>query len=70
MQKDLPPRQMRFKDGRLVDDDEPDPDMQRKAIAHSIWSSLAYERSLYRLETPKTRLVSANADDQQASSID
>ena len=70
LQKDLPPRQMRFKDGRLVDDDESDPDMQRKAIAHSIWSSLAYERSLYRLETPKTRLVSANADDQQASSID
>jgi len=48
LQKDLPPAQFTYKDGRLVEDKDADPGLVRKAIAHSVWSSMAYERSIYR----------------------
>ena len=48
LQKDLPPAQFIYLDGHLVEDERADPGLMRKAIAHSVWSSIAYERSIYR----------------------
>jgi len=49
LQKDLPASQFRYVDGRLVAEDELDDALRVLAEAHSIWSSMAYEESLYRL---------------------
>ncbi len=49
LQKDLPASQYLFRDGRLIPDSEIDPALVKKAVAHSAWSSMAYEKSLYRL---------------------
>jgi phosphoglycerol transferase MdoB-like AlkP superfamily enzyme len=49
LQKNLPASQFRYRDGRLMAEAAVDPELLKKAIAHSAWSSMAYERSLYRL---------------------
>lgn len=49
LQKDMPVQQFIYQDGRLIAKHEDDPQLQRQALAHSVWSSMAYERSLYRL---------------------
>jgi phosphoglycerol transferase MdoB-like AlkP superfamily enzyme len=51
LQKDLPVRQFTYQDGRLVETAEYDLDLERAALAHAAWSSMAYEKSLYRLST-------------------
>lgn len=49
MQKDLPMLQFRHVDGRLEQQSGVDADLAKLALAHSAWSSMAYEKSLYRL---------------------
>ena len=49
LQKDLPVTQYLFVDGRLAPEKNIDPALSAKALAHSAWSSMAYEKSLYRL---------------------
>ena len=49
LQKDLPVQQFIYKDGRLSESESYDPKLERMALAHAAWSSMAYEKSLYRL---------------------
>lgn len=49
LQKDLPVSHFLVEQGHLVQSDTRDTELERKAIAHATWSSLAYERALYRL---------------------
>ena len=49
LQKNLPVRQYLFSDGHLTPEDYVDDELATRAIAHSAWSSMAYENSLYRL---------------------
>lgn len=49
LQKDLPVQQYSYKDGRLSESKVYDPKLERMALAHAAWSSMAYEKSLYRL---------------------
>lgn len=49
LQKDLPVRHFIYEDGRLVDAPDQDPALERLALTHAAWSSLAYEKGLYRL---------------------
>jgi phosphoglycerol transferase MdoB-like AlkP superfamily enzyme len=49
LQKDLEPLQIPYRDGRLGESVAVDHGLLEKALAHSNWSSMAYEQSLYRL---------------------
>ena len=49
MQKDQPATEFRYVNQRLVEDGDQDKALIRRAIAHSVWSSLAYQKSLFRL---------------------
>jgi len=49
LQKNLPVQQYLFRDGQLLRETDVDPELAKRALAHSAWSSLAYEKSLYRL---------------------
>jgi phosphoglycerol transferase MdoB-like AlkP superfamily enzyme len=49
MQKDLPAQQYIYKDGKLSETTAYNPKLERMALAHAAWSSMAYEKSLYRL---------------------
>lgn len=49
LQKDLPIRQFDYVDSHLVEHDGNNRALVRRATAHAAWSSIAYERSLYRL---------------------
>lgn len=49
LQKDLPVKQYQYVDGKLVPAAQERSDLARKALAHSAWSSMAYDKSLYRL---------------------
>ena len=49
LQKDLEPRQFLYRDGHLVEEGDYGSELIDKAIAHSAWSSIAYESSLHRL---------------------
>lgn len=51
MQRDLPIRQFRYINRELIDDDRFDEQLAKKALAHSIWSSMAYQQSIFRLAT-------------------
>jgi len=51
LQKNLPISQYRFQDGHLAAVEDIDQALARRALAHSAWSSMAYEKSLYRLAT-------------------
>ncbi len=69
LQKDLPLRQFTYRDGRLLETDERNSALIRRAIAHAAWSSIAYEKSLYRLpqESEKTRWAAAGMTGYTAS---
>ncbi|MGB5330905.1 MAG: LTA synthase family protein [Woeseiaceae bacterium] len=56
LQKDLPVRQFEYRDGQLIATDHNDRALVHKALAHAAWSSLAYEKSLYRLPTDKEKV--------------
>ncbi len=51
LQKNLPIRQFLFRDNRLAPETEVDSGLAGRALAHSAWSSMAYENSLYRLRS-------------------
>jgi phosphoglycerol transferase MdoB-like AlkP superfamily enzyme len=61
LQKDLPVRQFKYKGGHLLETDDRDQALMRRAIAHAAWSSLAYEKSLYRLPADDGRVAWAAA---------
>ena len=52
MQKDRPVQEFTYVDGHLKHTDVVDRDLERRALAHSVWSSIAYQKGLFRL-TPK-----------------
>ena len=56
LQKDLPVRQFEYLGGRLIATNDNNRALVRKALAHAAWSSLAYEKSLYRLPTDKEKV--------------
>lgn len=49
LQKNRPVREYVYKDGTLIPEQNSDSRLTNRALAHSAWSSMAYERSLYRL---------------------
>ena len=49
LQKNLPVQQYLFRDGRLIVKDGVDDELAMRALAHSAWSSMAYDKSLYRM---------------------
>lgn len=51
LQKDMPVRQYAYAHQRLIADNIDDPALASTALAHASWSSMAYEKSLYRLPT-------------------
>jgi len=57
MQRDQPPKQFRYVDRRLEPAEDVDAGLKEKALAHSVWSSLAYEQSLYRLGAKDFRVA-------------
>jgi len=57
MQRDHPVEQFRYVDNRLVAVQGIDEVLREKALAQSIWSSLAYEKSLYRLGAKDFRVA-------------
>ena len=61
MQKDLPVRQFVYADGRLRPTEDVDDALVQQALAHAAWSSLAYEKSLYRLPSDSEMLASGAA---------
>jgi hypothetical protein len=62
LQKDLPARQSIVEHGRLIEAETYDPALEKTALAHAAWSSMAYEKSLYRLSPAHGReLVVARA---------
>lgn len=63
LQKDLPVRQFKYQEGHLLNTDKNNRAVVRRAIAHAAWSSLAYEKSLYRLpaESDRVHMVAAGA---------
>ena len=65
MQKNLPIQQFRYLDGHLTDDFSTDDALVTRGLAHSAWSSMAYERSLYRSRA--TKLSLANISTQNAA---
>ena len=48
LQKDLPVQQFRYREGVLTPEPKVDERLAMRAIAHAAWSSMAYERGLYR----------------------
>ncbi|MGB5720382.1 MAG: LTA synthase family protein [Woeseiaceae bacterium] len=61
LQKDMPVRQFQYRDGHLLEASHDNRALVRRAIAHAAWSSLAYEKSLYRLPSEDERLTWASA---------
>lgn len=57
MQRDHPVEQFRYVDHRLEAVQGIDEALMNKALAQSIWSSLAYEKSLYRLGAKDFRIA-------------
>jgi phosphoglycerol transferase MdoB-like AlkP superfamily enzyme len=56
LQKGQPARVFDYRDGRLIATDRKNGALIRRAIAHAAWSSLAYEKSLYRLPAAGEKL--------------
>jgi len=57
LQKGKPIQQFAYAQGRLTPATEIAPELSSKALAHATWSSLAYEKSLYRLPLSSERSV-------------
>lgn len=51
LRKNLPAAQFIYQDHQLVPLTDTDPALIQRALAHSAWSSMAYEQKLYRLES-------------------
>ena len=49
MQRDQPVSQFQYVDRHLIQEPQVDEALARRALAHSVWSSLAYQKSLYHL---------------------
>jgi phosphoglycerol transferase MdoB-like AlkP superfamily enzyme len=49
MQKDLPAMIFHYENGHMTESSEYDETLVTRALAHSVWSSLAYQQSLFRL---------------------
>jgi len=49
LQKDLPAASFSYADGHMIESSERDETLINRALAHSVWSSLAYQESLFRL---------------------
>ncbi len=49
LQKDLPVSVFRYADGRMIETADYDDALVARALGHSVWSSMAYEQSLFRL---------------------
>jgi phosphoglycerol transferase MdoB-like AlkP superfamily enzyme len=49
MQRDLPIRQFSYANHKLTRENRLDEKLGRRALAHSIWSSMAYQQSIFRL---------------------
>lgn len=56
LQKDLPARTMRYRDGHLVDSEFENDALIHRALSHAAWSSMAYELALYRLPQRPDRI--------------
>jgi phosphoglycerol transferase MdoB-like AlkP superfamily enzyme len=61
LQKDMPVRQFQYRNGHLQEANHDNRALVRRAIAHAAWSSLAYEKSLYRLPAHGDRVAWAAA---------
>jgi phosphoglycerol transferase MdoB-like AlkP superfamily enzyme len=57
LQKDKPAQEYVYDDSRLELADTQTPGLVEKALAHASWSSLAYEKSLYRLPLAQAALL-------------
>jgi phosphoglycerol transferase MdoB-like AlkP superfamily enzyme len=57
LQKDLPVQQFRYREGVLTPEPRVDERLAKQAIAHAAWSSMAYERGLYRAPSSPDRLL-------------
>ena len=55
LQKDLPVQEYDLVEGHLQPAASHDEKLTRRALSHALWSSLAYERSLYRLPGTNSR---------------
>ena len=51
MRRDRPVAEFRYENQRLVEVPNQDKALVSRAVAHSVWSSLAYQKSLFRLPT-------------------
>jgi len=49
LQKDLPATVFHYEDGHMSESSDSDEALVNRALGHSVWSSLAYEQSLFRL---------------------
>lgn len=49
LQKDLPVAMFRYENGHLIEGSEYDETLVTRALAHSVWSSVGYQKSLFRL---------------------
>jgi phosphoglycerol transferase MdoB-like AlkP superfamily enzyme len=55
LRKDAPVGQFTLEDGHLLAANAVDDPLSKRALAHSAWSSMAYENSLYRLPSSDSR---------------
>jgi hypothetical protein len=68
LQKNLPIQQFRYIDGRLSEDASTDDALIKRGLAHSAWSSMAYEKSLFRSGTTKPKFADASTQSKATSS--
>ncbi len=62
LQKGKPIQEFTYENGRLSLAENQTPGLAAKALAHASWSSMAYERGLYRLPLLQTELPEALVD--------
>ncbi len=58
LRRNQPVTQFLYRDGHLVDDGEYSLELTKRAVAHSRWSSMAYDRSLHQLPELENVVVS------------
>ena len=64
LQKNLPIQQFRYIDGRLSEDASTDDALITRGLAHSAWSSMAYEKSLFRSEPTKLKFANISSQSE------
>lgn len=50
LRKDLPIKEFLYEHNKLAAQTSVDPELAERAVAHSVWSSMAYHKKLYRLQ--------------------